>query len=41
MENENPNKKKKYQVPDNFNYEQSRELFKNPNVENDKAKLEE
>lgn len=39
-ENENPNKKKKYQVPENFRYEQSRELFKNPSAENDKAKLE-
>ena len=39
-ENENPNKKKKYQVPENFHFEASRELFKNPSVENDKAKLE-
>jgi flap endonuclease-1 len=39
-ENENPNKKKKYQVPENFHYVASRELFKNPSVENDKATLE-
>jgi len=31
-ENENPNKKKKYQVPENFRFEQSRELFKKPDV---------
>ena len=40
-ENENPAKKKKYQVPDNFNYIEARGLFKNPDVENDKLKLEE
>lgn len=39
-ENENPAKKKKYQVPDNFNYIEARNLFKNPDVENDKSKLE-
>ena len=40
-ENTNPQKKTRYQVPENFNYEQSRELFKNPDVETDKAKLQE
>jgi hypothetical protein len=39
-ENENPNKKKKYQVPENFHFEASRELFKNPSVESNKAALE-
>lgn len=39
-ENEDPKKKKKYQVPENFHYEESRKLFKEPDVENDKAKLE-
>ena len=39
-ENENPTKKKKYQVPENFHYVASRELFKAPSVENDKAALE-
>ena len=39
-ENDNPNKKKKYQVPDNFNFIKSRELFKQPDVINDKAVLE-
>ena len=40
-ENENPAKKKKYQVPDNFHYVESRALFKNPDVITDKAQLEE
>jgi len=39
-ENENPNKKKKYQVPENFHYIASRELFKAPSAEHDKAALE-
>lgn len=39
-ENENPNKKKKYQVPENFHYEESRVLFHKPDVENDKEKLQ-
>jgi|LauGreDrversion4_2_1035121.scaffolds.fasta_scaffold468327_2 flap endonuclease-1 len=39
-ENDNPNKKKKYQIPENFHYERSRELFKAPDVLNDKAALE-
>lgn len=39
-ENENPNKKKKYQIPDNFFFKEARELFKNPDVIKDKAELE-
>jgi len=39
-ENDNPNKKKKYFVPENFKYVESRELFKKPDVETDKEKLE-
>lgn len=38
-DNEDPKKKKKT-IPENFRFEQSRELFKNPSVENDKAVLE-
>lgn len=38
-DNEDPKKKKKT-IPENFRFEQSRELFKNPSVENDKATLE-
>jgi flap endonuclease-1 len=38
-ENENPNKKRK-QIPENFRYQQSRELFKAPSVENNKDVLE-
>ena len=38
--NEDPNKKKKFTVPNNFQYAESRELFVNPDVINDKAELE-
>ncbi len=33
-------KKKKYNIPDTFYYKEARELFKNPDAENDKAFLE-
>ena len=38
--NEDPTKKKKYTVPENFLYQESRELFKNPDVINDKEALQ-
>tara|TARA_B110000285_G_C15045217_1_gene573935 strand:- start:103 stop:903 length:801 start_codon:yes stop_codon:yes gene_type:complete len=38
--NEDPSKKKKYTIPESFLYEESRELFKNPDVISDKAALE-
>ena len=38
-DNEDPKKKKKT-VPENFRFVESRELFVNPSVENDKAVLE-
>lgn len=40
VDNENPNKKKKYVVPENFYYAESRALFKNPSVDSDKDALE-
>lgn len=33
-------KKKKYNIPDTFYYKEARELFKNPDCENDKGFLE-
>ena len=39
--NDNPNKKQKFVIPDNFLYEESRVLFKEPDVIRDKAELEE
>lgn len=38
-ENMNPKKKKPFVIPEDFNFEQARELFKNPDVITDKAKL--
>lgn len=38
--NDNPAKKQKYIIPDNFLYEESRTLFKEPDVIRDKAELE-
>ena len=38
--NEDPDKKKKYMIPENFLYSESRELFKNPDVIRDKEILE-
>ena len=32
QDNENPNKKKKYHVPETFMFQEARELFKNPSV---------
>jgi len=40
-ENENPAKKKKYAIPANFHYEESRKLFNEPDVITDKAVLQE
>ena len=37
--NEDPDKKKKFMIPDNFLYEESRELFVNPDVIRDKDLL--
>ena len=39
--NEDPKTKKQYIIPANFLYEESRELFKNPDVERDMDKLKE
>lgn len=38
--NLDPNKKKKYMIPENFLYKESRELFLNPEVITDKKELE-
>lgn len=38
--NDDPSKKKKYIIPDKFLYEESRELFHNPDVIADKDQLE-
>jgi len=38
--NEDPAKKKKYIIPENFLYEESRALFLNPDVITDKEELE-
>lgn len=38
--NEDPDKKKKYTIPDKFLYKESRELFINPDVISDKEELE-
>ena len=38
--NEDPRKKKKFIIPDNFLYEESRALFKEPDVIKDKPELE-
>ena len=38
--NEDPNKKKKYTIPEKFQYKESRELFINPDVISDKETLE-
>jgi hypothetical protein len=38
-ENMNPKKKKPFIIPEDFNFEQARELFKTPDVITDKAKL--
>jgi flap endonuclease-1 len=37
--NEDPSKKKKYIIPDSFLYEESRDLFINPDVIRDKELL--
>lgn len=39
-ENLNPKKKKPFIVPEEFNFESARELFSEPDVVTDKAKLE-
>lgn len=39
-DNDNPNKKKKYHIPDSFLYKEARELFKFPTVEQDLEILE-
>lgn len=38
--NEDPNKKKKFTIPQDFLYKESRELFVNPDVIRDKETLE-
>ena len=38
--NNRPDAKRKYIIPDNFLYEESRSLFKQPDVETDKEVLE-
>ena len=38
--NEDPDKKKKFMIPENFLYKESRELFKNPDVIRDRELLE-
>ena len=38
--NEDESRKKKYQIPDNFLFNESRELFKNPEVITEKEELE-
>lgn len=38
--NEDPDKKKKYVIPASFLYKESRELFKNPEVNDDREFLE-
>lgn len=39
-DNMNPRKKKPFMVPDDYNYQQARELFMNPKVVHDKKELE-
>ena len=40
-ENDNPWKKKKYHIPENFFYKEARELFKAPDAIKERKKLEE
>ena len=39
-ENENPDRKKKFMIPDPFNYVDARELFMNPDVISDLKDIE-
>lgn len=39
-DNDNPTKKKKYHIPESFNYKEARDLFKEPTVERDMSKIE-
>jgi len=39
-ENETSTKKRKYQIPDPYPYEEARKLFKEPVVEKDMSKLD-
>lgn len=39
-DNDDPKKKKKYHIPETFYFKESRELFKNPDVDDDLKKIE-